>query len=161
MNTRNIRWKGPTTPKLMPRWIGPLTVVKAVGPVAYRLDLPKNMRIHPVFHVQLLKAYKSDDRHQPPPLPILVEDGFDWFQVEHVCMHREQRWGKTKKKVRRSYLVKWLGYGDEHSSWEPEPNLNAACLQEYWDLQSKQTPGSSKARTGVVVTPEHDGAGQQ
>ena len=81
-------------------------VVKAIGPVAYRLDLPKNMRIHPVFHVQLLKAYKSDDRQQPrgaPPLPIVVEDGFDWFQVGRVCMHGEQRWGKTKKKVRKSY----------------------------------------------------------
>lgn len=161
LNTRNIRWKGPTTPKLMPRWIGPLTVVKAVGPVAYSLDLPKNMRIHPVFHVQLLKAYKSADRHQPPPLPIVVEDGFDWFQVERVSMHREQRWGKKKKKACRSYLVKWLGYGDEHSSWEPESNLNAACLQEYWDLQGKQTSGSSKARTGVVVSPEHGSAGQQ
>ena len=54
LNTRNIRWKGPTTPKLMPRWIGPFSVVKAVGPLAYKLDLPKNMRIHSVFHVQLV-----------------------------------------------------------------------------------------------------------
>ena len=69
--------------------------------------------------------------------------------------------GKKKKKIRRSYLVKWLGYNDEHSSWEPEANLNAACLQEYWDWQGKQTQGSGKARTGVVVTPEHDGAGIQ
>ena len=107
LNTRNIRWKGSTTPKLMPRWIGPL-VVKAVGPVAYKLDLPKNLHIHSVFHVQLLKQYKFGGRHQPPPLPVELEDDFKWFQVERVCMHREQRVGRAKKKIRRRYLVKWL-----------------------------------------------------
>ena len=56
LNTRNIRWKGPTTPALMPRcYPGPFSVVKAVGLVAYKLDLPKNMHMNSVFHVQLLK----------------------------------------------------------------------------------------------------------
>ncbi len=131
LNTNNVRWKGPTTPKLMPRWIGPFIVVKAVRSVAYKLDLPKNLRIHSVFHVQLLKPFRSSHRHQPPPVPIELEDGFEWFQVERVCMHREQRMGKKQKKLCRSYQVKWLGYGDKNSSWEPEANLNAACLQEY------------------------------
>ena len=48
-------------------------------------------------------------------------------------MHKERQIGKKKSKVKRSYLVKWLGYGDEHNSWGPEANLNSACLQEYWD----------------------------
>ena len=77
-------------------------------------------------------------------------------------MHaRGTKVGQDEEESSQELLVKWLGYGDEHSSWEPETNLNAACLQEYWDLQSKQTSGSSKAQTGVVDTPEHDGAGQQ
>ena len=46
--------------------------------------------------------------------------------------------------------VKWLGYGDKHSSWEPEAILNAACLQEYCNWQRKQTKGSGKAWTGQV-----------
>ena len=35
-------------------------------------------------------------------------------------MHKERQIGKKKSKVKRSYLVKWLGYGDELNSWEPE-----------------------------------------
>ena len=135
LSTRNIRWQGPGTPKLMPKWLGPFEVEKAVGPVAYRLNLPANMRIHRVFHVSLLKPYRTDGRVQPPPLPFELEDGSEWYQVERICMHRERKVGK-RKQGRRSYLVKWLGYGDEHNSWEPESNLTRACLQEYWDSQS-------------------------
>ena len=43
LSTKNIRWSGPGTPKLMPKWIGPFRVDEAVGPVAYRLDLPANI----------------------------------------------------------------------------------------------------------------------
>ena len=53
-----------------------------VGPVAYKLDLPKNMRIHSVFHVQLLKQYKSNGRHQPPPLSIELENGFENTSID-------------------------------------------------------------------------------
>ena len=79
-----------------------------MGPVAYKLDLPKNMCIHSVFHVQLLKPYNSGGRYQPPPLPIGLKDCFEWFQVERVCMHGEHGMGKKKKNICRSYLVKLL-----------------------------------------------------
>lgn len=89
-----------------------------MGRVAYRLDLPANMCIHKVFHVSLLKPYRTDGRVQPPPVPAELEDGSEWFQVERVCMYRERTTGRKQKSVRRSHLIKWLGYGDEHNSWE-------------------------------------------
>ena len=111
------------------------------------------MRIHRVFHVSLLKPYRSDGRVQPPPLPVELEDGSEWFQVERVCMHRERAVGKKRKQVRRSYLIKWLGYGDEHNSWEPESNLTPVCLQEYWNSKSRVQEGPRTARKGAVATP--------
>ena len=151
LSTKNIRWSGPGTPKLMPKWIGLLRVDKAVGPVAYRLDLPANMHIHKVFHVSLLKPYRTDGRVQPPPVPAELEDGSEWFQVERGCMHRERTTGRKPKSVSRSYLIKWLGYGDEHNSWEPEANLTPACLQEYWASRAKVRDKPKEARKGAVA----------
>ena len=59
--------------KLRPRYVGPFTIMKKIGEVAYKLALPPEMsRIHDVFHVsQLKKFYRdSDDKPNPPVVPI-------------------------------------------------------------------------------------------
>ena len=40
--------------KLLPRWLGPFRIVKMVDNVAYKVELPKTLKIHlvfPVFHL--------------------------------------------------------------------------------------------------------------
>ena len=50
--------------KLSPRFIGPYEVIEKVGPMAYRLALPPKLEnIHNVFHVSMLRRYKSDTSH--------------------------------------------------------------------------------------------------
>ena len=39
------------TRKLAAIWAGPFTILEAIGPVAYRLQLPDDWAIHNVFHV--------------------------------------------------------------------------------------------------------------
>ena len=50
--------------KLSPKFIGPYEVIEKVGLVAYRLALPPELeKIHNVFHVSMLRRYRSDPSH--------------------------------------------------------------------------------------------------
>ena len=50
--------------KLSPRFIGPYEVIEKVGPMAYRLILPSDSeKIRNVFHVSMLRRYRSDPSH--------------------------------------------------------------------------------------------------
>ena len=52
------------TDKLSLRFIGPYEVIEKVGPVEYRLSLPPKLeKIHNVFHVSMLRRYRSDPSH--------------------------------------------------------------------------------------------------
>ena len=135
LSTKHLRFPHSKTRKLLPRFIGPFQVDRVVSPVAFKLRLPKHMRVHNVFHVSMLKPYRRDGSVQPPPPPDIIDGEFE-YEVETVLAHRERKLrGKKKgKKVTREYLVKWLGYNDENNTWEPEDNLENARerLQEYW-----------------------------
>jgi RNase H-like domain found in reverse transcriptase/Reverse transcriptase (RNA-dependent DNA polymerase)/Integrase zinc binding domain/gag-polyprotein putative aspartyl protease/Chromo (CHRromatin Organisation MOdifier) domain len=121
LSTKNLTLKSGGPRKLMPRYIGPFPVQALVGKVAYRLTLPDHMRIHNVFHVNLLHAYKADGKRHPP-IPELI-DGELEYRVDSITAHRERSIGGSKgrqpQRVKVEFLTCWAGYGREHDSWEP------------------------------------------
>ena len=53
--------------KLSPRFIGPYEILERVGPVSYKLAFPPELdKIHNVFHVSMLRRYRSDPSHVLP-----------------------------------------------------------------------------------------------
>jgi hypothetical protein len=96
-----------------------------ISPVVYQLELPPAWKIFNTFHTALLLPYKEMEEHgvnfsEPPP--DLVNDHKE-YEVENVLDTRLYGWWK-----KRQYLIKWKGYADAHSSWEPEENVNAPEL---------------------------------
>ena len=114
--------------KLAPKREGPFTIKEVLGPVTYRLTLPRQWKIHNVFHAALLTPFKETSFHgttDTRPPPDLIE-GEQEYEVEALLAHRKFR-------GRLQYLVKWKGYDNSENTWEPESNLTHMedLLSEY------------------------------
>ena len=115
LSTRNLKMKG-TPAKLQRRFVGPFKVIEVIGQQAYRLSLPEEWKIHPVFHVSLLKDWKTANLQEDQPVPaddvLDVEDTY--YEIEKILWWRKI---KRNKKIFKEYLVLWKGYPVEEVSW--------------------------------------------
>ena len=141
LSAKNIRTTRPCK-KLDYKRHGPFTVLKAVGRQAYRLDLPKTMKIYPVFHVSLLEPYKGSNDDEEPPPPILQDDMAE-YEVEQVLDSRFTR-GKLQ------YRVAWTGYPDAFNEWlDASAVVNAPELVTEFYKAYPTKPGPDKAAQGL------------
>jgi hypothetical protein len=90
----------------------------------YKLEILENLRVHPTFHVSLLKpvsrdASRPNREHTSRPPPDLVHNE-PKFEVEVVLKSRQLRGRK------REYLVKWKGYHAIKASWVNESDMEHA-----------------------------------
>ena len=93
-----------------------------MSPINYRLELPAQWSIHPVFHIDLLTPYRETTTHganyQRPP-PDLV-DNAEEYEVEKILDSR--LFGRRR---RLQYLVKWKGYPDSDNMWVDKDDVFA------------------------------------
>jgi hypothetical protein len=134
---RNIKTNRPCD-KLDYRRLGPFSIQKQINPVAYRLELPPSMKVHPVFHISLLEPYKESaipGRIQQP-LPCIEVENHIEYEVERILDSR-RRWGQLE------YFVHWRGYDINERTWEPAKNLvNAPQKVQEFHRQYPQKPRS-------------------
>ena len=88
--------------KLSPRFYGPFKIVAKVGPVAYRLQLLVDAKIHPVFHVSQLKHMHGSLPTESPLSPQL-DNSFEW-QLEPKAVL-----GIKPNIASLEVLIKWRG----------------------------------------------------
>ncbi|KAM1030708.1 hypothetical protein ACFX2C_034575 [Malus domestica] len=74
-------------PKLAPRFYGPYKIVAHVSKVTYTLDLPSDSRIHPTFHVSLLKPKLGSTVVASSMLPPISNTSMVAWMPENILQH--------------------------------------------------------------------------
>ena len=118
MNSKFIKTK--RNCKLETKFFGPFQVLHPVGKQAYKLELPRNWRIHDVFHVSLLeKDNIRKGRINKLSAPEFEPGDNKEYEVEAI----RDSVVYTKKVdgylPRLYYLVAWKDYPEEKNTWEP------------------------------------------
>lgn len=65
----SLYFASPANQKLAAHFYGPFKILERIGVVAYHLELPEGVNIHPVFHVSKLKARVGTSNLLSPVLP--------------------------------------------------------------------------------------------
>ena len=101
--------------KMAPKWEWPFEIEEVIGPVTYKLKLPKDWKIHNVFHAVLLKPYLETKTHSEnytwPPPELLKEQ--EVYKVETIIKHHWQG-------CSYQYFIKWKGYPIKEAMWKSE-----------------------------------------
>ena len=85
--------------------------------MAYKLDLPTDAKIHPVFHVSYLKMKLGQSilpLPQPPPMDAVGQLTPEPAQVLH-----SRNINTRRHKEGTEVLVQWIGTSKTDATWEP------------------------------------------
>lgn len=104
-----------TNAKLAARYYGLFQIVERIGAVAYKLRLPEGSRVHPIFHISLLKRTIGDYAVESK-LPHKVEGScVEQFVPEKVLVTRFNGLGEQRVK---QVLVQCTNRVVDEATWE-------------------------------------------
>ncbi|PRQ37125.1 putative nucleotidyltransferase, Ribonuclease H [Rosa chinensis] len=100
--------------KLAPRYFGPYQVTAKIGKVAYKLQLPASAKIHPMFHVSLLKKKLGSSVVPRPHLPpILDSDKSHWYPNKIL----DRGMFKKGNSAEIKWFVQWENSIEDDATW--------------------------------------------
>ena len=125
-------------------WRGPMRVISGSNSRFTLYDLISH--VEKEYHVSDMKPFLFDPL-RVEPLDVARHDYME-FYIENILEHR----GDLQRKTSLEFLVKWLGYADEHNSWTSYANLrDTEKLHEYLTSNNLQRLIPTKF-TNVVDT---------
>ncbi|GKC87449.1 putative reverse transcriptase domain-containing protein [Tanacetum coccineum] len=108
--------------KLTPRFVGPFEIIEKVGPVAYRLDFPKELNgVHDTFHVSNLKKCLADPTLQVSLDEIQVDAKLKFVEEPVEILEREVKKLKWSRIV--FVKVRWNSKRRPEFTWEREDQM--------------------------------------
>jgi len=93
LNIKNFRLLKSLSHKFLGPYAGPFKVLEKKFLDTYKLELSENLKVHPVFHVSLLKLVTHDasrlnrEHNSRPPLDLIHNE--PKFEVEAVFKSRQ------------------------------------------------------------------------
>ena len=102
-------------PKLAYKYFGPFKVLECIGTVAYRLELPSDSKVHPVFHVSQLKPFVADHTLVYSTLPVTTDLEASAAVPEQVLDRRLVKKGNT---AIPQVFIKWTRLPATCVTWE-------------------------------------------
>ena len=134
--------------KLSFRFFGPFKIIARVNNVAYKLQLPEQAQIHPVFHVSQLKKHVGNKSIPGPKLPFVNADGtLKTGPAEVLQVHRVPRQNVPVVQ----WLIRWIDLPARtiSRSFSAQLHMRGAGIQQLYEDTSKLK--GSNGRTEVVV----------
>ncbi|KAL4378322.1 hypothetical protein GQ457_02G025300 [Hibiscus cannabinus] len=123
--------------KLSPRYIGPFEVIERIGPVAYRLALPPEFdKIHNVFHVSMLRQYRSDPSHVLEPEEVERNPDLSYEEEPIQILDREIK--RLRNKNIALVKVLWRNHKVEEATWESEEIMRKKYPHLFYSEQKQQ-----------------------
>lgn len=107
-------------------YFSPFQVLQRLGLVAYKLKLPPQAKIHPVFHTTLLKQCHGDPSTFNIPASLLTNEQGPILQPAQLLQYRQVKRNSTWVP---QVLVQWANLPDEDNSWE-----DIQPLQQYYPI---------------------------
>ena len=124
LSTRNLNYKNNKGEKMnkifKPKFIGPFKVLEKFSKLAYKIELPRNLKIHTVFHVSILKKFLGNSKNVDD-LKDVIEEPTE-YNIEKII-------GKRIKDGQVYYLVSYDSVDTHEDEW-----INAHELKNYKKL---------------------------
>ncbi|KAL2232627.1 UNVERIFIED_CONTAM: Transposon Ty3-G Gag-Pol polyprotein [Sesamum indicum] len=100
--------------KLSAKYFGPYKVMERIGKVAYKLELPPGSKIHPIFHVSLLKKKIGPKYFPSVNLPELEDEVFKIYPAAILARRLIHRNNAGVPQV----LIQWAHSSPDQATWE-------------------------------------------
>ena len=90
-------------------------MLQRIGSVSYKLELPLESKILPVFHVSCLKLKLGQHVTPLPTLPPVDDLGQVYTEPVAILQTKDK---SLRSRVITEILVQWLGASLEDATWE-------------------------------------------
>nr|GEV45604.1 putative reverse transcriptase domain-containing protein [Tanacetum cinerariifolium] len=110
--------------KLSLRFIRPFKILERIGPVAYKLELPRELQgIHNTFHVSNLKKCLSDESLSISLDEVQLDDKLHFIEEPAEIMDREVK--RLKQSRIPIVKVRWNSHRGPEYTWEREDQMKS------------------------------------